>query len=297
VARQALDAADLVLFVGPRSSKATKARKHPKGDALHAFYSAEAAAEYLDGVLRAGDLVLLKGSERADRFDLLLTPAAAKARPADLPRAAPAGRPRVVVGLGNPGERYRDTPHNVGHRVLDRLAGSLGGAWEPAEGALVAAVERQGAKLHLVKLMTAVNSSGPALAGLARALGFGPADCVLVHDDLDLALGTSRARPHGSDGGHKGVRSVLQTFGTDAIARVKVGVGRPDRSGKAAGYVVRPFSPEELAVIEAACGKAAESVLGLVSPADGTAGSPSPGPEARPQVQARRPSPVGRAVG
>jgi PTH1 family peptidyl-tRNA hydrolase len=129
----------------------------------------------------------------------------------------------------------------------------------------VAPVERDGSELYLVKLMTPVNGSGPVLARLSRELAFGPAECLLVHDDVDLPLGTVRVRSRGSDGGHRGVRSVIEAFGTDSIARVKVGVGRPEQPGELARHVVRPFAPEELAAVEAACDRAANSVLGALS--------------------------------
>jgi PTH1 family peptidyl-tRNA hydrolase len=103
------------------------------------------------------------------------------------------------------------------------------------------------------------------LTELAREIGFGPGECVVVHDDIDLPLGASRTRMRGSDGGHKGMRSVLQAFGTDSIARVKVGVGRPGQRDAAAAHVVRPFSAEELAAIDAACAKARDKVLALTS--------------------------------
>ena len=272
VARQALDVADLVLFVGPKSSKCAKSKKHPKGEALLMFHSAELAAEYLGEILEPGDLVLLKGSEHADHLEPIISAARGRQRslgpgecatsphePATSPVSArgrsvaqggpatkvPAsGSVRVIAGLGNPGERYQETPHNIGHRVLDRLAHSLGGDWELRGETLVAAVERDGSELYLVKLMTPVNGSGPVLARLSRELALGPAECLLVHDDVDLPLGTVRVRARGSDGGHRGVRSIIEAFRTDLIARVKVGVGRPERPGEVARHVVRPLVSE-----------------------------------------------------
>ena len=156
VARQALDVADLVLFVGPKASKCLKSKNHPKGEALLMFNSAALAAEYLSDILNPGDLVLLKGSEHADNLEVVLSaqrrdrqslgldgPGALPreratplhitwSRPAEqrrvATRVAEPGSVRLVAGLGNPGEKYRDTPHNVGHRVLDRLARTLEGS-------------------------------------------------------------------------------------------------------------------------------------------------------------------------
>ena len=90
---------------------------------------------------------------------------------------------------------------------------------------------------------------------------------MLVHDDVDLPLGTVRVRMRGSDGGHRGVRSVFEVFGTDSIARVKVGVGRPGRSSEVASHVLRPFLLEELAAVEASLDRAVADVLELL-PAD-----------------------------
>jgi PTH1 family peptidyl-tRNA hydrolase len=172
---------------------------------------------------------------------------------------------RVVIGLGNPGDKYKDTPHNVGQRVLDRLASSLDVSWERWGAALVATADRNGVRLHLVKPLVYVNSTGPVLRELAAEIGFGPNECVLVHDDMDLAIGTSRIRLRGGDGGHRGMRSVIEAFETDSIARVKIGVGRPGRRGEAAAHVVRPFSMEEMAMVEAACAAAMKKVLDLAS--------------------------------
>jgi aminoacyl-tRNA hydrolase len=281
VAKRALEVADLVLFVGPKASKSQRAKTHPKGDALLAFTSVEAASKYLGGVLRAGDLVLLKGSGVTDDLGRLcaveaggqslpsrepepsegqgLLPAALQRPESDVTPA------RVVVGFGNPGEEHKDTPHNVGQRVLDRLARSLGVEWEQRRKALVAIADRKGTRLYLIKPLLYVNNTGPVLIELSREIGFGPGDLVLVQDDIDLPLGASRMRMRGSDGGHKGIRSVLEAFETDSIARVKIGVGRPGQRDGAAAHVVRPFSAEELAAIEAACVKAAEKVLELAS--------------------------------
>jgi PTH1 family peptidyl-tRNA hydrolase len=90
---------------------------------------------------------------------------------------------------------------------------------------------------------------------------------VLVHDDADLALGAVRGRLKGGDGGHRGVRSILEAFRTDAIPRVKIGVGRPRQQEQLAGYVLAAFAPAERPVIDRACAEAADRVLELVEEA------------------------------
>ncbi len=264
VARAALEAAGLVVFVGNNSAKGLKARRHDGDEAVQAFYSVEAATGFLRQALRPGDLVLLKGSE-IDRFDVMV---AELLRPGSTPAARGVGAPdsggrlRVVAGLGNPGARYRDTPHNVGHRVLDLVAGALGAGWTRERDARVARVAGgDGATVCLVAPAARMNASGPALLGVARRMGFGAADLILVHDDLDLPIGSVRVRTRSGDGGHRGARSVLQAFRTDEIRRVRVGVGRPAPGQDANDFVLLPFPWEALAVVDGAVAEAADRVL------------------------------------
>src|SRR5262245_33539627 len=113
-----------------------------------------------------------------------------------------------------------------------------------------------------------MNTSGPAAARLCRRLHLGPADLVVVFDDLDLPLGVVRMRVKGSAGGHNGMRSLIETFGTMDLRRIKVGIGRPDAPGEkraqVSDHVLSPFAPEEHDVIEAACTKAGDLALELV---------------------------------
>lgn len=255
VARQALEVADRVVFVGNHSAKALKARRHPHDDALQAFYSPEAAAEHLHAWLRPGDLVLLKGSG-VDRLEAIV------ARPSQHFRGASAGgRFQVVVGLGNPGAQYSDTPHNVGHRVLDLLANALGAEWQRESDARVAWVDDT---LVLLEPSAWMNVSGPRLRAIAERMGFGPSDLVLVHDDLDLAIRRVRVRTRSGDGGHRGVRSVLREFRTDEVRRVGVGVGRPQPGQKVEDFVLAPFSAGSLSAIDEACADAADRILALL---------------------------------
>lgn len=270
VAKHALDIADIVIFVGPKSSKAGKARRHPKGNALHTFPTVEAASKFLAEVILPGDLVLLKGSSPADDLEPLVVverkPRQAVAGPLEnLAWSASDKAQLTIIGLGNPEDQYKDTPHSVGHRVLDRLATMLHANWTEAPRAMVADAEWQGSKLCLIKIMSPMNFSGAVVQELSHGLGFDCADCVLVHDDLDLSLGATRTRLKGSAGGHKGVRSILEVFGTDAVARVKIGIGRPEKGSKAAEHVLRRFSPDELPAIEDGCAAAIEKILKMVA--------------------------------
>jgi PTH1 family peptidyl-tRNA hydrolase len=116
--------------------------------------------------------------------------------------------------------------------------------------------------VYLIKPLTYVNVTGPVLSQLARRLTFAAGDCVLVHDDMDLPPGALRVRMKGGDGGHRGVRSIQSAFGSDAFRRLKIGVGRPDQTGRAADHVLTTFTPTTMPVIERACTEAAHRILG-----------------------------------
>jgi len=169
----------------------------------------------------------------------------------------------AVVGLGNPGPEYRGTRHNVGQRVLDVLATQLKKAWRRDGQAMVAHAAWRGEPLHLIKPLTFMNVSGPAVAAALRRVDADTGDLVLVYDDIDLPLGTVRVRIRGSSGGHNGVRSVIDALGTDDIRRVKVGVGRPEGRGHVADHVLAAFEADEEEVVSAAVDEAARRILEL----------------------------------
>ena len=175
---------------------------------------------------------------------------------------------QAIIGLGNPGPEYRNTRHNVGQRVVDRVARLVHARLSREGSHQVARVTRQGDALYLVKPACFMNVSGPVVARLARRLAVGPPDLIIVFDDLDLPLGKVRVRMKGTAGGHNGVRSVIEALGTDAFRRVKVGIGRPAPPGQqkalVVDHVLSPFYPDEGDVVEAACGEAADLALKLV---------------------------------
>jgi len=175
---------------------------------------------------------------------------------------------QAVVGLGNPGPEYRNTRHNVGQRVVDALARRIHTRFEREGGHAVAHGRWQGETLYLIKPGSFMNVTGPPVARLARKFHLGPADLVIVFDDIDLPLGKVRVRLKGSAGGHNGVRSLIEAFGTDVLRRVKIGVGRPGRPGedrdRVSDHVLSPFYPEEHDTIAGACDEAADQALKLV---------------------------------
>jgi len=171
----------------------------------------------------------------------------------------------VVAGLGNPGPRYRDTRHNVGQRVLDQLAPTLRAAWRDEGWALSARGRWRDEPVYLVKPQSFMNVTGGSIATALRRLHADPADLIVVYDDIDLPLGSVRTRMKGSHGGHNGMRSVIETLGTDEIRRVKIGVGRPERKADVADHVLDRFQPDEVPLIDEAVALAAERVLELIT--------------------------------
>lgn len=169
-----------------------------------------------------------------------------------------------MVGLGNPGSEYAGTRHNVGHRVLDHLAATFKKSFRRDGAAFVAHAQWRGEAVHLVKPVSFMNVSGPVVAAALRRLGAGPADVILVYDDIDLPLGAVRVRMKGGAGGHNGVRSIIETLGTEDIRRVKVGIGRPEHKADVPDHVLTAFEPEEEDAVTKAVTEAAERVLALI---------------------------------
>ena len=168
---------------------------------------------------------------------------------------------QVAVGLGNPGARYAGTRHNLGFRVVDLLAGDLGGRWERAPSYLFAEVVCESRALLLIKPTTYMNGSGVAVAEVLRQFDVGLADVLVVVDDVHLQPGRLRLRRGGSHGGHNGLRSIVETVGCSGFPRLRLGVGMPPEGEDLIGYVLGEFDREELDVAEAAVRTAADGVV------------------------------------
>jgi len=166
----------------------------------------------------------------------------------------------MIVGLGNPGRRYADTRHNVGFMTVEELVRRHGAA-ETAErmGARVARARIEGHDVLLVKPQTFMNESGQAVGRLWRWYRLRLEDLLVIGDDIDLPFGRLRLRTGGSAGGHKGLQSIFTHLGSPDVARLKIGIGRPD-STEARDYVLSSFRPEERADLPAVLARAADAV-------------------------------------
>jgi len=174
---------------------------------------------------------------------------------------------KLVAGLGNPGERYRATRHNVGFEVIDELARRHAASFEAAPAdALQARWRVDDEVVLLVKPLTFMNISGEAVGALSRYYKVPLGDVLIVCDDVNLPLGRLRLRSSGTEGGHNGLRSVMQELGTIEYARLRIGVGRAEDSRRAlADYVLARFDAEERPGIERAVARAADAVETWVS--------------------------------
>ena len=271
VATEALSFAAAVVGVGKQSSFYLRGRTRDRNQTLRAYVTAGDAKAFLRGFLESGDLVLLKGSAVTDRLDHIITdwtPRAADTANAGVDRSTPvqsaATRGHLIVGLGNPEARYADTPHNIGHRIVDVLAARLGFTWRAESEATVAEGFWQGQQIWLAKLGTHVNDTGPKLREMADQRGLNPGQCIALFDDLNLALGVVRRRENGSAGGHNGMASIVRAFQSERVRRVKIGVGRP-ANGDAAAHVLTPFDAAQTEVVARACETAAEQVLQMLA--------------------------------
>jgi len=171
----------------------------------------------------------------------------------------------LVVGLGNPGERYASTRHNIGARVVERLAERLGTRLRKVRFVPIDAGEAavDGTRVLLARPHTFMNVSGPAVASLARKRRIEPEHVVACHDEIDLAFGSLRLKFGGSTAGHRGLVSLAGALGTPEFHRVRLGVGRPPGRKDPADHVLEPFAKAEREEAELLVEEAAEAVLTL----------------------------------
>ena len=172
---------------------------------------------------------------------------------------------KLVVGLGNPGRRYAHTRHNLGFRLLDRVADARGiRIGDDRCESLVGRGEWERETLVLAKPQTYMNHSGLAAAALLRRFRVQGEDLVVVYDDLDLPLGRLRVRCGGSAGGHRGLASILQHVAERDFVRLRLGIGRPPEGVDAVEYVLGRFSPEEQSALDEMLARAAEALETII---------------------------------
>ncbi|HEX9637498.1 MAG TPA: aminoacyl-tRNA hydrolase [Acidobacteriota bacterium] len=167
----------------------------------------------------------------------------------------------ILLGLGNPGATYSETRHNLGLMLVDRLLRRARAALPPGGGACrEVKVRLFGSELLLAVPTTFMNLSGSAAALLMRRHSIAPSDLLLAYDDLDLPLGQLRVRARGSDGGHKGVRSVLEALGSEEVARIRMGIRPQAPIGDPAEFVLDRFAAPELTAVDAMLERAVDAV-------------------------------------
>jgi PTH1 family peptidyl-tRNA hydrolase len=172
----------------------------------------------------------------------------------------------LIIGLGNPGRQYVKSRHNVGFRLLDRLAERLGVTFSRMESkALVTHADYQGCRLILAKPQTFMNLSGQAVASLARFYKISTENMIVAYDDVDLPLGVLRIRPQGGSAGHKGMTSIIERLGMNMFPRLRLGVDRPPGRMDAAAYVLQDFTPAEEELLATILESGVDAILVFVS--------------------------------
>jgi len=163
----------------------------------------------------------------------------------------PADRFRLIVGLGNPGEEYRHSRHNMGFMVVDRLAERHGiDVGRRKYNVLFGRGTLGSRQVILAKPMSYMNRSGPAARDLAFFFKVEMQDILVIHDDIDLVFGQIKIKEKGGDGGHNGVRSLIEALGTGEFTRLRVGIGRPETRQRVKAYVLAGFDAQQETLLE-----------------------------------------------
>jgi len=166
----------------------------------------------------------------------------------------------LIVGLGNPGPAYATTRHNIGFMALDRLIRKYGlTACRSRINAEIAQGDIAGVRVLAAKPMAYMNRSGDPVSSIVKTHGIQCEDMVVIHDDIDLAYERLKIKEKGGDGGHNGLRSLIDALGTDEFVRVRMGVGRPDGDIGVVDYVLDEFDANQRTMLEPFLSRAIEA--------------------------------------
>jgi len=172
---------------------------------------------------------------------------------------------RLIVGLGNPGEKYRRTRHNAGFMVVDELAQRLPlGGVERIDDAWAVKTEIAGERVVLVKPQSFMNRSGPVVEAALRYFNVEPESLVVISDDVALPLGSLRIRARGSHGGQNGLRSIIESIGSEEFARLRFGIGSSEPVLDLAGFVLSDFTDSEVLRVQEMVSRAADGISAIV---------------------------------
>lgn len=170
----------------------------------------------------------------------------------------------LVVGLGNIGDEYRNTRHNIGFSIVDKLAEDAGISFEDKRYGFVGEMKLKGQKIFLLKPSTYMNLSGNAVRYWVKEKKIDLERLLIISDDLALPLGTIRMKPSGSEGGHNGLKSITQCLGTNQYARLRFGIGNEFSRGHQVDFVLGKFSDNETTLLNERIAKAGDAVKAFV---------------------------------
>ena len=171
----------------------------------------------------------------------------------------------LLIGLGNPGREYRDSRHNVGFMLVDRIAIRLNARGMKVQSkAITTTAMYEDRKLILAKPQTYMNLSGQSVQGLIHFYKLPLTNVLIAHDDLDIPFGTIRIRPGGGPGGQRGMASTIEQLGTKDFPRLRIGIGRPPGRMDPSAYVLQDFTREEMKFLSEIIDRAADAALEFV---------------------------------
>ena len=171
----------------------------------------------------------------------------------------------LLIGLGNPGREYRDSRHNIGFMLIDRIAVRLGARGMKVQSkAIVTTAMYEDRKLILAKPQTYMNLSGQSVQGLIHFYKLPLTNVLITHDDLDIPFGTIRIRPGGGPGGQRGMASAIEQLGTKDFPRLRIGIGRPPGRMDPSAYVLQDFTRDEMKILSEILDRAADAALEFV---------------------------------
>jgi PTH1 family peptidyl-tRNA hydrolase len=168
----------------------------------------------------------------------------------------------LIVGLGNPGQEYKGTRHNVGFELIDKLSEKLTITLKPGNGLFFLGEGHfKGRKVTLLKPTTFMNHSGKAVSKALALTGDMPADCMVCYDDIHLEAGRIKLKPSGSAGGHNGMKDIIERLQTRDFPRLRIGIGNDFKRGRQSEYVLSPFSSSQRKLIDETLEVASDAIL------------------------------------